>query len=48
MKKLELKEMENVEGGCPGIGCSRFTFGFVDLAICYDLCSGEIRYIEPW
>lgn len=44
MLDLSFKEMEDIMGGCPGIGCAK-VFNF---AVCYDACDGEILYIEAW
>jgi hypothetical protein len=48
MERLSLLEMEEVNGGCPGIVCSRVQFGLIDLAVCTDACDGELLYIEAW
>lgn len=44
MKKLSFEKMENLQGGCPGIGCMKVGV----WAVCYDVCDGQIMYVEPW
>ncbi len=50
MKKLEMKKMERIEGGCPGIECIRVNVPmfFFDYAVCYNACDGSFLYAEPW
>lgn len=49
MKKLEMKEMEVIEGGCPGIYCKHADFGiFGEWAICLNACDGSFLYAEIW
>lgn len=50
MKKLEMEKMEVIEGGCPGIRCQAIEFGWGlgVWAVCTDICSGNLLYVEPW